>query len=294
MAVRDITYANAGMGKCSSRTNYYPVILGIANIAAGSHTIKIYGTSNQMDIAVISIFDATTATDVGGGALSDPEHEHSYDAGTIIQQATHSTKGIRRYTCSCGSYYDEDIDTIPYSWVSAGSATSGTGTNYSNYNCSHCSAKKIEVVATSGTFASGSSNKSGTPSGFIKLNSNGNSISYSFNYSGTATTAKLYQRGVMDSWSSNKSLTYYSRKSGSGNNFSVSFNNSNVDISEMANVTFETMFANGTDAGLGSSYSPQADCLIGTVQLVNGTNNFTYQRVDSYNVLVHDFVIIID
>ena len=295
MAVRDITYADAGMGKCSSRTNYYPVILGIANIAAGSHTIKIYGTSNQMDIAVISIFDATTATDVGGGALSDPEHEHSYDAGTIIQQATHSSKGIRRYTCSCGNYYDEEIDTIPYSWVSAGSATSGTGTSYSMFNCSHCSAKKIEVASLSGVFANGSSNKNDTPSGYLKLAGNGQSITYTFNYSGSVTTAKLYQRGVMDVWSSNKSNTYSTCKNSSNTyNFSVSFNNSNVDLSEMKNVTYETMFANGTDVDLGSSYSPQADCLIGTVQLVNGTNNFTYTRIDSYNVLVHDFVIIID
>ena len=299
MAVRDITYANAGMGKCSSRTNYYPVILGIANIAAGSHTIKIYGTSNQMDIAAISIFDATTATDVGGGALSDPEHEHSYDAGTIIQQATHSTKGIRRYTCSCGSYYDEDIDTIPYSWVSAGSATSGTGTNYSNYNCSHCSAKKIEVVATSGTFASGSSNKSGTPSGFIKLNSNGNSITYTFNYSGTGT-ARLYQRAIVDYWydgtNNNQNKTYSSSGGGSNNcNFAITFNNSLVDMTATKGITYEEFLSNGVDSGAtGQNLSPMDDCLIGSVQLVNGTNSFTYTRQGSYNLLVHDFVIIID
>ena len=295
MEVRNITYANAGMGNCSGRTNYYPVILGIANIAAGQHTITITGTSNTMDIGGIYIFDGSTATDVGGGALTDPEHVHSYTS-TIIQEATHSADGIRRYTCSCGSYYDEVISKIPYSWVSVQTATSGTGTSYEVFNCSHCSAQKINIVATSGTFASGSSNKSGTPSGYIKLAENGHSISYTFNYSGTAT-AKLYQRGIMDSWSTNKSYTYTKCKNtppANGCNFLVTFNNSEVDMTEMKNVTFETMLSNGVDAGQGSTYSPMDDCLIGTVQLINGTNSFTYKRQDSYNLLFHDFVIIID
>ena len=294
MEVRDITYSNAGMGNCSGRMNYYPVILGIANIGEGSHTITIYGTSNQMNVAGISIFDATTAVDVGGGALTDPEHEHSYDNGTIIQAATHSAAGIKRYACSCGSYYDEAIPTIPYSWVSAGTSTSGTGTSYETFNCSHCTAKKIEVVATSGTFASGSTNKTGTPSGFIKLNSNGNSISYTFNYSGTGT-ARLYQRGIMDVWSSNSGKMYSSNGTGSnGCNFLVTFNNTAVDMTEMKNVTYQTMLSNGVDAGVSGDYSPMDDCLLGTVQLVNGTNSFTYTRQASYNLLVHDFVIIID
>ena len=337
MAVRDITYADAGMGKCSSRMNYYPVILGIANIAAGQHTITITGTANTMNIGGIYIFDGSTATDVGGGVLTDPEHVHNFGSGVVIQEPTHtstgirrftcscgeyydetidmipheydsegvvvtapthSSKGVRRHSCSCGAYYDEDIDTIPYSWVSAGSAASGTGTNYSNYNCSHCFAKKIEVVATSGTFASGSSNKSGTPGGFIKLNANGNSITYTFNYSGTGT-ARLYQRAIVDYWydgsNNNQNKTYSSSGGGSNNcNFAITFNNSLVDMTATKGITYEEFLSNGVDSGAGSSYSPMDDCLIGSVQLVNGTNSFTYTRQGSYNLLVHDFVIIID
>ena len=67
IAIRDVTYADAGMGKCSSRMNYFPVILNKADRSAGSHTITITGTSNTMNIASICVFDGATASDVGGG-----------------------------------------------------------------------------------------------------------------------------------------------------------------------------------------------------------------------------------
>ena len=337
LSIRHVSYADAGMGVCGSRMNYYPVILATANISARTHTISLVGTSNEMNVGGIYIFDAAiNAADLGGGDVIGSNHvhdfsdegtvvlapthnstgilrhtcscgeyfdevieaiPHEYDDGVVIAEPTHSSTGIRRHTCSCGAIYDEEIPTIPYSWVSTGSATSGTGTNYEMFNCSDCSAKKIEVVAESGTFASGSSNKTGTPSGFIKLSSNGNSISYTFNYSGTATTARLYQRAIMDSWGSsyNKSAKYSTNAtSPSGCNFSLTFNNSLVDMTDTKNIEYQEFLNGGVDTGLGSSYSPMADCLIGTVQLVNGNNTFTYTRLASMNLSVHDYVIIID
>ena len=65
VAIRDLTYKDARMGKCtvsgSSRMNYFPVILAIADITAGSHTVKIAGTANTMNIAGVYIFDNATA-----------------------------------------------------------------------------------------------------------------------------------------------------------------------------------------------------------------------------------------
>ena len=61
MPVRDVTYKDARMGKCtvngSSRTNYFPVILGTYDLAKGGHTITLKGTSNSMNVGGIYIFD---------------------------------------------------------------------------------------------------------------------------------------------------------------------------------------------------------------------------------------------
>ena len=66
----DQTYEAARMGKCtvsgSSRMNYFPVILGTVNLAKGSHTITINGSSNTMNIGGIYIFNNATA---GGDSL---------------------------------------------------------------------------------------------------------------------------------------------------------------------------------------------------------------------------------
>ena len=60
LTIRDVTYKDARMGHCtvsgSSRMNYWPVLLGSIDISAGSHTIKISGTSNTMNLGGIYIF----------------------------------------------------------------------------------------------------------------------------------------------------------------------------------------------------------------------------------------------
>ncbi|MBP5091045.1 MAG: tyrosine-protein phosphatase [Bacilli bacterium] len=65
LTIRDVTYKDARMGKCtfggSSRMNYFPVILGSADLSSGHHTIRIGGTSNTMNIGGIYIFDNATA-----------------------------------------------------------------------------------------------------------------------------------------------------------------------------------------------------------------------------------------
>ena len=61
--------ARLGICKSSSittRINYWPVILGTVDVAAGSHTIEIDGGSFGMNIAGIYIFDNATAGGVNG------------------------------------------------------------------------------------------------------------------------------------------------------------------------------------------------------------------------------------
>ena len=61
VSIRNISYADAGMGHCdNSRMNYYPVILGNVTLNSGPHTITIYGVNNYtMNIGTLCIFNAS-------------------------------------------------------------------------------------------------------------------------------------------------------------------------------------------------------------------------------------------
>ena len=176
------------------------------------------------------------------------------------------------------------------------------GEGYVAYRTAECAedhAKAIKVRALDGTMAEGSSNKNGTREGYLKLNSNGNSISYKLDYTGAATTAKLYQVGFMDGWSNNSERTYTAMQNGqtlgpSGANFGVKWNNTEVTISaETLATPFSTMLAGATiDAGTGNSKA--GPCYIGDVNLVNGDNTFTFTRYASYNLAVSDFMLVIE
>ncbi len=176
------------------------------------------------------------------------------------------------------------------------------GEGYVGYRTAECAedhAKAIKIRALDGTMAEGSSNKSGTREGYLKLNSNGNSISYKFDYTGAATTAKLYQVGFMDGWSNNSEKDYTAKQNGqnlgpSGANFGVNWNTTEVTISaETLATPFSTMLANATiDAGSGNSKA--GPCYIGDVNLVNGDNTFTFTRYASYNLAVSDFMLVIE
>lgn len=148
---------------------------------------------------------------------------------------------------------------------------------------------KIEFAALDGTMAEGSTNKDGTPAGFLKLNSNGNSISYKFNIDANLD-GQLYQRGKMDSYGSNKNTTYYSQTKGAKHgNFKATMNGSTVYYGDKKDVTYGSMLGENVDA---DNYSDVCDCLIGDAFVKNGENNFSFERVDSYNLAISEFVFI--
>ena len=133
----------------------------------------------------------------------------------------------------------------------------------------------------------------------MKLNGNGNSISYKFDWDGAATTAKLYQFGFMDGWRSNSGKGYTSVGSkgslgASGANFSVTWNSADVAIDATAlSSTFAQLLADATvDAG--DDNSKAGPCLIGEVSLAHGDNTFSFIRNTSYNLAVSDFVLVIE
>ncbi|MCR5092279.1 MAG: hypothetical protein K6B51_06255 [Bacilli bacterium] len=170
----------------------------------------------------------------------------------------------------------------------AADATAGT-VAYKKYVNNFDGSIKIEFKALDGTMAEGSTNKDGTPEGLLKLNSNTNSISYKFNFDANLD-GKLYQRGKMDSYGSNKNITYYSQTKGAKHgNFKATMNGSTVYYGDKKDVTYGSMLGDDVDA---DGYSNLADCLIGDSFLKNGENNFTFERVDSYNLAISEFVFI--
>lgn len=226
---------------------------------------------------------------------------HDWDAGVITHSATCTEDGEKEVTCTrCGATTTQDIPATGHSWGEEQNVAAGGEGQVQTYQsiCSSDGATRIRISAIDGTFAEGSTNKDGTPAGYIKLSSNNMSISYSFTYSGTATTAKLYQRAIFDSWTSsgNKTSSYSTKGAGfeNGCNFLLLFNGVSVDMTATRDIQYQTFFENGTDTGLGSSYSYMADCLIGEIQLQNGLNTFSYTRQQSMNLLVHDYIIVIE
>ena len=179
-------------------------------------------------------------------------------------------------------------------------AAKGDGyVGYKTATCAADNAKEIKIRALDGTFASGSTNKDRTREGYMKLNGNGHSISYKFDWDGAATTAKLYQFGFMDGWRSNSGKGYTSVGSkgslgASGANFSVTWNSADVAIDATAlSSTFAQLLADATvDAG--DDNSKAGPCLIGEVSLAHGDNTFTFTRNDSYNLAISDFVLVIE
>ncbi len=172
---------------------------------------------------------------------------------------------------------------------------------YRTAECAEDHAKAIKIRALDGTLASGSSFKTGgaDDANWMKLKADTNSVSYKFDYTGTATTAKLYQFAYMDGWTTqaNQDATYQTNGSGSasGCNFGIKWNNAEMTIDATAKATsYSELLKNATYVVADSTRISKADLvLIGDVNLANGDNTFTYTRNGSLNMLVKDFVIVI-
>ena len=153
---------------------------------------------------------------------------------------------------------------------------------------------KIEWKALDGTFADGSSNKDGTPEGFLKLKSNNHSISYALDF-GADLDGQIYQRGAMDNYSSNQTRTYYSAQSGAKyGNFELIVNGSPAYFGDKKDVTYLDLLGEGSnpDTENMSGYSEVKDCLIGDAYIKNGANTISFKRLDSFNLAISDFVFI--
>ena len=157
-------------------------------------------------------------------------------------------------------------------------------------------ATKIEIKALDGSFAEGSTNKNGTEEGYLKLNSNGNKISWKFDFD-KAGFAQIYQIGFMDSFSSNTHKTYANTSSTSDTktekgNFELTVNEAVVDKGAYMNISFQDLTADGEVLfAEDKNYSPVALLPIGTAALVAGDNTIQYERLGSYNFAMSKLVI---
>ena len=152
---------------------------------------------------------------------------------------------------------------------------------------------KLEWKSLDGTFATdpASSNKNGTPDGYLKLAGNNQSISYAIDFDENLD-GQIYQRGAMDNYSSNQTRTYYSQQSGAKHgNFEMKVNGTNVYFGDKKDVTYLDLLGNGTNETL-SGYSEVKDCLIGDAFIKNGANAISFKRLDSFNLAISDFVFI--
>lgn len=181
-------------------------------------------------------------------------------------------------------------------------AATATTVAYKKYTNNFDGSVKIEFKATDGTLSEGAAIKDGTPAGYLKLDGNTQSMTYKFNLDANLD-GKLYQRGMMDNYSgTNKSCTYYSQSKGAlHGNFKATLNGSNVYFGDKKDVTYATMFGDDTQSidatkadgtTTTTTYSLLKECEIGEGFLKNGENTFTYERVDSYNLTISDFVFI--
>lgn len=147
---------------------------------------------------------------------------------------------------------------------------------------------RLKVNQSVVTLNSGSTRKSGTPDGYIKVSSDDMGWSFKLKLD-KAYTGKLFLYGVMDGWSSNTGCGFFNN--GSTQNTKIEVNDVEVDISAQQSKTYLDYFGSGEGAGDG--LSPEGYAPIGDVSLNAGVNTIKYTRLKTLNMLVKDVVFVV-
>lgn len=260
VSVTTASYKDSCMGNVNNRTNYYPVILGTSELTAGDHTIELKGkTSTSTDylkLGTIALFGAAGSGSTGGN------------------------------TGGNGGGTGGDVIAHAHSWSEPTTVSEG----YTKATCT-CGAEKLSIVALNSSTQS--KNKADTPAGYLKLANGGDEVSWTFT-ADKAMTGEIYFDSIMDSWSGNQNNNFFTVKNSANTNgnFELKVNGAAVDFEWSRSLKFSDMYANGTDAGVGSNYSGRAEVKVGAVNIQNGQNTITLKRIDSYNPLLKNLVII--
>ena len=222
--------------------------------------------------------------------------DHTFGEWQDVDGVACGERGQQKRVCTaCGAEETRNVGVIPHAWVVTSTVPAGDGgVTYDFVKCSKCNKEGL-MVATANATINGS-DKGGAPEGCIKLASNGQSMSVTINLA-AAKTGVIYLRGAMDYWhdgnNNNESKMYSSCKNSNTANFSLAVNDVDVDFTDMLNVPFSDMLPEENGETVGSvTYSQIGDCKVGACSLDAGLNTITFTRVDSYNLAVHDFLVV--
>ena len=245
--------------------------------------------------STIALFAALTLTSCGVNQPSSSAQKSSSSTKPSTASQQPSSSQTPSSSAAPKHYHTWEVETP----VEA----SNGGVAYDFVKCSGCQKKGLMVAAAKGT-ATGTPKDA--PEGCVKLGKNGDTLTLQF-YLAEAKSGILYQRGSMDYWyedsNNNQNKTYYSQNSGNTDE-SAGIGNfkcevglegalQEVSIADKTSVTFGDMLPEegGSEYG-GHQWSALGDCEIGAVSLSAGLNTIKYTRVDSYNLAVHDFVVV--
>ena len=229
---------------------------------------------------------------------------HDWGEWTAKVAATCTADGSEERTCKragCGAK-EERVVKAAHDWDAESTVAAGgeDQVGYTLANCKKGDAIKADIKAVDAKFYKGSI-KSGTPSGYFKLNSKNDKAYWKFTVAGTKMyKGMLYQRGAMDSFSSNTTKSYASTSTSGDNapeytrgNFEVKVNGDALDKSQWISIPFEELLADGEDSSaMGDNYSPLCLCPIGECVIQPGLNEITYERLGSYNLIISDLIFI--
>ena len=167
-------------------------------------------------------------------------------------------------------------------------AATDSSVAYDKFECKTCHRIKIEVKLDNSMLASGSENKN-DPAGYMKLKGNNQSFSFTINVE-KAMTGLIYQRGVMDSWSSNKGKNVFSGGSNGADDFELTVGTTKVDLSAYKSAKWQDVMKGDAQSG---NLSPLTDVESGVISLAAGNNTITYTRKASYNLALTHIVFIV-
>ena len=291
--------------------------------------LTVVGTLLAMSLTACG---GSSGSSQGGGS----SHKHVYENWTQTQAPTCTEKGQEEGTCACGEKSTRPVNALGHDWgewtvKTAATCTedgveerackrtgctatetqpikaehaygepqtiaaSGEGVEYTKEVCSKDGVIRLKVNQSKVTYDKGE-RKSGTPEGYTKLKTDGDIMSFKFNYDHFAI-GKLYFFGRMDGFStdSNRASGVYD---GGSPNVEVKINGDVVDMSAQKNTTYVDVFGEesiATEMESPSNYlSNEGYFPVGDVVLQDGVNQLIYKRVKTRNMLIKDFVFVVE
>ena len=243
-------------------------------------------------------FDPTMSAPVTGPATGQPRKDY------MVPYAFHLHEGTNKISLRMAGGYRSTF--FNFTFRSANSDEQGTVLTAHHWG----TATDIAADTTKGTVAAkkatdsttnevkyeiklndsmlvGESKNKNDPAGYMKLKGTGDSWSFKFE-ADAAMTGKIYQRGVMDAWDSNKNKNIYSGGSHGADDLECKVNNTAIDLTAMKTKKFSDLMVAGTVAGLSANTLVE----LGDVSLTAGVNEVTYKRLASMNMALTDIVFI--